>query len=57
MGRGQDFDEQAMLNNGQCMVDSTPVCQLEASAHKIKAPGKSLNSIVGDKASLQSILP
>lgn len=41
---GQYFDEKAMSNNGEHKIDNVPVCQFEASAHKIKAPGKSLNT-------------
>ncbi|KND94709.1 hypothetical protein TOPH_00023 [Tolypocladium ophioglossoides CBS 100239] len=44
----QYFDERAMFNSGNYKVDSVPVCRFEASAHKVKAPGKSLNSV--DKA-------
>ncbi|KKY27252.1 hypothetical protein UCRPC4_g01153 [Phaeomoniella chlamydospora] len=39
------FDEVAMLNNGRYKLDSTPVCGFEASAYKIKAPGKTLNAV------------
>lgn len=38
------FDERAMFNNGVAMLDTVPVCRFEASAHKVKAPEKSLNS-------------
>ncbi|GFF36175.1 hypothetical protein IFM46972_04799 [Aspergillus udagawae] len=41
---GQYFDEKAMFNNGVYKIDSVPLCRFEASAHKIKAPGKSLNT-------------
>lgn len=41
------FDEKAMFNNGQSMIDNRPVCRFEASVFSIKAPGKSLNSTVG----------
>jgi hypothetical protein len=47
----QYFDEKAMFNNGEYKIDNVPVCQFEASAHKIKAPGKSLNT-TSDTASL-----
>jgi len=40
----QYFDETAMLNNGNPVIDAVPVCPFEASACKVKAPGKSLNS-------------
>lgn len=39
------FDETAMLNNNTHKTDHGPVCAFEASANKIKAPGKTLNSI------------
>ncbi|GIC91489.1 uncharacterized protein Aud_007933 [Aspergillus udagawae] len=41
---GQYFDEKEMFNNGMYKIDNVPVCPFEASAHKIKAPGKSLNT-------------
>ncbi|RAL01362.1 uncharacterized protein BO80DRAFT_424911 [Aspergillus ibericus CBS 121593] len=41
---GEYFDEAAMLNNGQYKIDNNPVCRFEASAHKVKAPEKSLNT-------------
>lgn len=37
------FDEKAMMNNGSPKLDDMPVCGFEASAHKVKAPAKSLN--------------
>ncbi|PWI66192.1 hypothetical protein PCL_05410 [Purpureocillium lilacinum] len=40
----QYFDETAMLNNGNPVIDAVPVCPFEASACKVKSPGKSLNS-------------
>lgn len=46
---GQYFDERAMLNNEQYKVDNVPVCRFEASAYKVKAPQKSLNT-TDDKA-------
>lgn len=42
---GACFDEQAMLNNGQHKIDHEPVGAFEASAYKIKAPGKTLNAV------------
>lgn len=41
----QYFDEIAMLNNNIQKMDYGPVCAFEASASKIKAPAKTLNSI------------
>ncbi|PWY91834.1 hypothetical protein BO94DRAFT_461712 [Aspergillus sclerotioniger CBS 115572] len=41
---GEYFDEGTILNNGQYKIDNDPVCGFEASAHKVKAPGKSLNT-------------
>ncbi|KAF7133917.1 hypothetical protein CNMCM5793_005383 [Aspergillus hiratsukae] len=41
---GKYFDAEAMFNNGQYKMDDEPVCEFEASVHKIKAPGKSLNT-------------
>ncbi|KAK2035759.1 hypothetical protein LZ31DRAFT_511917 [Colletotrichum somersetense] len=41
----QHFDMKAMLNNGKHKIDTVPVCGFEASAHKAKAPGKTLNSV------------
>ncbi|KAK4095435.1 hypothetical protein Purlil1_231 [Purpureocillium lilacinum] len=40
----QYFDESAMLNNGNPVIDTVPACAFEVSACKVKAPGKSLNS-------------
>ncbi|KAL2754215.1 hypothetical protein ACRALDRAFT_1081339 [Sodiomyces alcalophilus JCM 7366] len=40
----EHFDEDIMLNHGEYKVDSVPVCSFEASAHKAKPPGKTLNS-------------
>ncbi|KAB8228937.1 uncharacterized protein BDW43DRAFT_289834 [Aspergillus alliaceus] len=42
---GKHFDEQAMLNNGTFKLDNVPVCTFEASAHKVKVPEKSLNTV------------
>ncbi|KID86171.1 hypothetical protein MGU_06604 [Metarhizium guizhouense ARSEF 977] len=42
---GRYFDDKAMLNNGIHKLDTVPVCMFEASASKIDAPGKTLNSI------------
>jgi hypothetical protein len=42
------FDEKKMLNNGKHKLDDVAVCDFERSAHKVEAPGKSLNT-VGDK--------
>jgi hypothetical protein len=39
------LDEPAMLNNGHRVDDDKPVCEFEKSVHKIKPPGKSLNSV------------
>ncbi|KAJ5519714.1 hypothetical protein N7463_000167 [Penicillium fimorum] len=39
------FDENAMLNDGEYKVDIVPVCRFERSVYKIKAPGKSLNTV------------
>ncbi|PKX93697.1 uncharacterized protein P174DRAFT_440956 [Aspergillus novofumigatus IBT 16806] len=52
---GQYFDEKAMFNNGEHKIDNVPVCQLEASAHKIKAPGKSLNTTSGTASSAGNV--
>ncbi|KAK2024032.1 hypothetical protein LX32DRAFT_570559 [Colletotrichum zoysiae] len=41
----QHFDEKAMFNNGVDKIDTVPVCGFEASAHKAKAPEKTLNAI------------
>lgn len=41
---GQYFDEKVMFNNRQYKVDDVSVCRFESSIHKIKAPGKSLNT-------------
>ncbi|EFZ01949.1 hypothetical protein MAA_03178 [Metarhizium robertsii ARSEF 23] len=42
---GRYFDEKTMLNNGIHKLDTVPVCMFEASASKVDAPGKTLNSI------------
>lgn len=42
---GEFFDEKAMMNDGQHMVDHGPVCPFEASAYKVQAPGKTLNAV------------
>ncbi|XHF98559.1 hypothetical protein AWENTII_002108 [Aspergillus wentii] len=42
---GRYFDEEAMLNYREAMIDNVPVCGFEASAYKVKAPEKSLNAI------------
>ncbi|RYO76717.1 hypothetical protein DL766_004165 [Monosporascus sp. MC13-8B] len=39
------FSEKAMFNGGKRKVDYIPVCGFEASVHKIKAPGKTLNAV------------
>jgi hypothetical protein len=48
----QHFDERAMLNDGKYVIHQTPVCQFESIVYKVKAPGKSLNSVDG-KVSMQ----
>ncbi|KGO42646.1 hypothetical protein PEXP_025170 [Penicillium expansum] len=40
------FDEKAMLNDGEYKIDNAPVCRFERSTYEIKAPGKSLNTII-----------
>ncbi|KAE8135380.1 hypothetical protein BDV38DRAFT_252698 [Aspergillus pseudotamarii] len=42
---GKYFDERAMMNNGVFKLDNMPVCGFEASAYKVKAPEKSLNTV------------
>lgn len=42
---GKHFDEARMFNGGEFKVDTVPVCGFEASAHKVKVPEKSLNSV------------
>ncbi|GAD99170.1 hypothetical protein NFIA_009090 [Paecilomyces variotii No. 5] len=42
---GKRFNGETMLNNGVYKVDDYPICGLEASACKVKAPAKSLNAI------------
>ncbi|KNG91063.1 hypothetical protein ANOM_000754 [Aspergillus nomiae NRRL 13137] len=42
---GKYFDERAMMNNGVLKLDNVPVCGFEASVYKVKAPGKSLNTV------------
>lgn len=39
------FDKARMFNGGEFKVDTVPVCGFEASAHKVKVPEKSLNSV------------
>jgi len=39
------FIEDAMFNYGTYKVDETPVCYFEASAHKVKAPEKTLRAV------------
>ncbi|CAI7627874.1 unnamed protein product [Penicillium glandicola] len=39
------FDGKAMLNNGKYKIDNAPVCRFEESVYRIKAPGKSLNTV------------
>ncbi|POR33137.1 Uncharacterized protein TPAR_06646 [Tolypocladium paradoxum] len=39
------FDEESMLNGGNRKIDNVPVGGFEVSAHKVKAPGKTLNSV------------
>ncbi|KAF1730152.1 hypothetical protein CRV24_009608 [Beauveria bassiana] len=39
------LDEQAMLNYGQLKFDTVPVGALEESLFKVKAPGKTLNTV------------
>lgn len=41
----QYFELQAMLNSGEYKIDNSPTCPFEASVSKIKAPGRSLNTI------------
>lgn len=41
---GRFLNEKDMLNNGVAKFDNVPVCPFESSVHKVKAPGKSLNS-------------
>lgn len=52
------FDENAMLNNGKEIDDAPvgPVYGFEASAHKVKAPEKTLN-VVDDEVSFQLDFP
>lgn len=42
---GKYFDQRAMMNNGVFKLDNVPACGFEASAYKVKAPGKSLNTV------------
>ncbi|KAE8394997.1 hypothetical protein BDV23DRAFT_178987 [Aspergillus alliaceus] len=39
------FNEKLMLNDGKYKLDHVPVCFFEASAYKVKAPGKTLNAV------------
>ncbi|EGX88141.1 hypothetical protein CCM_09277 [Cordyceps militaris CM01] len=39
------FDEQAMLNHGVLAFDAEPVGAWEESVHKVRAPGKTLNTV------------
>ncbi|ODM20279.1 hypothetical protein SI65_03332 [Aspergillus cristatus] len=39
------FDEKAMLNCGKYKTDHIPACVFEASAHKVKAPEKTLKAV------------
>lgn len=41
----EHFNENAMFNNGISTINTVPVCGFEVSAHKVQAPGKSLNAI------------
>ncbi|ESZ95246.1 hypothetical protein SBOR_4358 [Sclerotinia borealis F-4128] len=43
--QGEYFKEVEMLNFGVHKIDTVPVCPFEASAHKEKAPGKTLNAV------------
>ncbi|OAA58291.1 hypothetical protein ISF_06830 [Cordyceps fumosorosea ARSEF 2679] len=47
---GRFFDEQGMMSGGVSKFDEAPVGAWEESVHKIRAPGKTLNT-VGDGAS------
>lgn len=42
---GKHFNETAMFNNGQPKIDTVPVCAFETCLHKIKPPGKTLNTV------------
>ncbi|ODA77341.1 hypothetical protein RJ55_06969 [Drechmeria coniospora] len=39
------FDEKATFSNGVPKEDCVPVCAFEVSVHRIKVPGKTLNSV------------
>ncbi|KAM5433021.1 hypothetical protein MferCBS31731_007244 [Microsporum ferrugineum] len=52
----QYFDEKAMFNNGKVKIDNGPVCGFEASAYKVKAPGKTLNAANDMAASGKKII-
>lgn len=39
------FNEKRMFNGGNRKVDTSPVCGFEASVHKVKVPGKTLNAV------------
>ncbi|KAI9832299.1 MAG: hypothetical protein M1819_004477 [Sarea resinae] len=39
------FDEKAMFNNGKPKLDTAPVCVFEASAYKVRVPGKTLTAV------------
>ncbi|KAK2592983.1 hypothetical protein QQS21_009311 [Conoideocrella luteorostrata] len=42
---GKYCNESAMFNHGKRKLDTVPVCALEASLHKIRPPGGSLNTV------------
>ncbi len=46
---GRHFDEKKMLNHGVLAFDAVPVGAFEESVHKVRAPGKTLNT-VGDES-------
>ncbi|KAI2078873.1 hypothetical protein LOZ36_006791 [Ophidiomyces ophidiicola] len=52
----QYFDEKAMFNNGNFKINNGPVCGFEASAYKVKAPGKTLNAANDMAASGKKII-
>lgn len=53
---GRYLDETAMFNNG-CRVDNDrPVCEFERSVHKVKPPGKSLNSVTSVSTSEHGVM-
>ncbi|KAJ2974888.1 hypothetical protein NQ176_g5822 [Zarea fungicola] len=52
---GKYFDETAMLNNGRSKIDTVPVCAFEASLHKIKPPGKTLNTVQDTNGPIRTV--